>query len=40
MEFNESCYTLEEINYPKGIFDNSLDITYVITMDSATERQQ
>ena len=40
MEFNESCYTLEEINYPKGIFDNSVDITYVITMDSATERQQ
>ncbi len=40
MKFNESCYTLEEINYPKGIFDNSVDITYVITMDNATERQK
>jgi len=29
---NDHCFKYEEINYKKGIFDNFIDTTYIITM--------
>ena len=40
MKYNENCYILKEINYDNGLFDKSVDITYVITMENAIERQK
>ena len=36
MKFNEDCYKLEEKKYTKGLFDDSVDMTYVITMKTST----
>jgi hypothetical protein len=40
MKFNEDCYKLEEKKYTKGLFDDSVDMTYVITMKTSTERHK
>ncbi len=35
-----SCYTYKEFYYDNGLFDNSIDITYIITMEDSFERHQ
>ena len=40
MKFNTDCYKLDIKNYTKGLFDDSVDMTYVITMKNATERHK
>lgn len=35
-----SCYTYKEFYYDNGLFDNSIDITYIITMEDSVERHQ
>ena len=40
MEFNNSCYKLKTLNFESGIFDDCVDITYIITMDTSIERHK
>lgn len=32
------CYAYEILNYEKGLFDRSIDITYILTMEHAVDR--
>tara|TARA_Y100000389_G_scaffold189167_1_gene212603 strand:+ start:208 stop:1062 length:855 start_codon:yes stop_codon:yes gene_type:complete len=34
------CYTYETLNYKKGLFDESIDVTYIITMEESIERHE
>ena len=40
MKFNTDCYELLNRKYPKGLFDDSVDMTYVITMKNDTDRHK
>ena len=33
-----NCYTYETLNYKQGLFDESVDVTYIITMEDSIER--
>lgn len=33
-----NCYTYNTLNYKNGIFDEVIDVTYILTMDDSTER--
>lgn len=34
------CYTYEKLNYKQGVFDESIDVTYIITMEESIERHE
>lgn len=38
MKFNNYCYKLFSQNFEKGFLDDSVDITYIITMDNSKNR--
>ena len=33
-----TCYTYKELTYSSGIFDSTVDVTYILTMTNSTER--
>ena len=35
---DRDCYTYETLHYEKGLFDKSVDVTYILTMDHAVDR--
>lgn len=40
MYFNENAYEFIELNYNRGIFDDCVDITFIITMNKSLERHE
>tara|TARA_Y100000389_G_C17432388_1_gene503470 strand:+ start:723 stop:1619 length:897 start_codon:yes stop_codon:yes gene_type:complete len=37
---NENCYTIKEYNFKKGVFDDIVDVTYIITMHDSFDRHK
>ena len=35
-----NCYTFSELHFKKGVYDKSIDATYIITMEHSIERHK
>ena len=35
-----NCYTFKKIQFKKGIYDDSIDATYIITMEDSIDRHK
>ena len=40
MFFNEKAYYIKHLIYDKGIFDKSIDATYIMTMEYSHDRHK